>query len=212
MLEWEPLADALQRVVDVGVAIEVAKKDICDHVSQDLIRARVLPAGGHYFITGPRAVQIPHLLKPADLDWARSRPKKPWLVNPSSERYGWERRKVSLLQLSPFDTDYRLCEHRRSIVPQLSSAIPAREITADAVASDAKLTLKKSRTGPKTGKKDGAIKAMKSDIAERRLTSEQLCVFPQKELACRYGLGRTAAAEARKVVLSEIVAVSNCDK
>ncbi len=45
MLEWESLAEALQRVVSVGVGIEAAKREICDHVAQDLIRARVLPAG-----------------------------------------------------------------------------------------------------------------------------------------------------------------------
>ena len=110
MLDWEPLANALQRVVNAGVVIEVAKKQICDHVSQDLIRVRVLPKGSEHFISGPLRVDVPQTLRPSDLDWARSRPKKPWRIDPSGGHWGWELHKIARLELCTFDTQWKLCD------------------------------------------------------------------------------------------------------
>jgi hypothetical protein len=113
MLEWESLAETLDRLVRAGAEIETAKKEICDHIAQDLIRTRVLPAGGSYFFTGKMALQIPPLLKPADLDWKQSRPKQEWNIDPRRS-YRWEKREISLVQLSISDIEFHLCESRRT--------------------------------------------------------------------------------------------------
>jgi hypothetical protein len=108
MLEWESLADALRRVVDIESTREAAKKAICDHISQDLIKVRVMPIGSERFITGGSVVDVPQVLKPSDLDWKRSRPKKPWDIDFSRGRYGWELREIARLELSTYDTQWRL--------------------------------------------------------------------------------------------------------
>jgi hypothetical protein len=113
MLEWESLAEALQRVVSVGVEIETAKKEICDHIAQDLIRFRVLPSGSSQFLTGKMAVQVPPLLKPMDLDWEQSRPKRQWQVDPW-KFYSWEKSEINLIQLCIFDVESQLCDPKRT--------------------------------------------------------------------------------------------------
>ena len=187
MLEWESLAEALQRVVSVGVGIEAAKKEICDHVAQDLIRARVLPAGSSQFLTGKMTVQVPPLLQPADLDWKHSRPKHEWHINPWKFR-NWEKREISLLQLKTFDTDELIAEKQAVGPDEVAGAANEHPI------------LKEKRRGPKTGKKDRAIQAMKADIEKGICTIKELWDLAQKELAHRYGVGRTTAVEARKAV------------
>ena len=126
MLEWELLDEALQRVTDVGVSVESAKREICDHVSQDLIRVRVFPENSRYSLKGRLFVDVPELLKPDDLDWVLSCPKGRWGIDPSGLR-AWEPTKISLLQLKPFDTDYRLCEPRRGAPSGKEFAAPERE-------------------------------------------------------------------------------------
>jgi hypothetical protein len=108
MLEWESLTDALRRVVGIESTREAAKKVVCDHISQDIIRVRVLPLGSERFITGRKGVEVPQVLKPSDLDWGRSRPKRPWRIDFSHGRYGWELHDIARLELSTFDTQWRL--------------------------------------------------------------------------------------------------------
>jgi hypothetical protein len=108
MLEWESLTDALRRIIGIESTREAAKKVICDHISQDLIKVRVLPLGSERYISGRTAVDVPQVLKPSDLDWAHSRPKRPWRIDFSRGLYSWELHDIARLELSTFDTQWKL--------------------------------------------------------------------------------------------------------
>ena len=117
--DWEPLANALTRVMASGVNEQQAKADICNAVADRKIVVRVvieksyLPDGGRTFSGGN--VGIPPHLNATDFDWAHSRPLKPWPFGPvGPQNYtwfgGWQDRPISLIELSTADVRAVLCE------------------------------------------------------------------------------------------------------
>jgi hypothetical protein len=65
------------------------------------------------------------------------------------------------------------------------------------------------RRGRKPDRLEKAKNAMRADIKEKRLTSAELKGMPGKQLSDRYGVSRTTASAARKVVLDEIEPAGN---
>jgi hypothetical protein len=81
--EWEPLLDATHRVMaTAGMSKDQAQIDICRAIADGAIKIRGA-LGRHGYQTAKGAVlqgadfQIPPEIKPADLDWEKSRPRKP---------------------------------------------------------------------------------------------------------------------------------------
>jgi hypothetical protein len=169
MLEWESLAEAMQRVIEVGVSVETAKKEICDHVSQDLIRVRVFPEDSRHSLKGRLFVDVPELLKPDDLDWVLSCPKDRWGIDPHGLR-AWEPSKISLLQLNVSDTDGKLCEPRRGAPSGNELATLAAEgpasLTTDINGTKPKVMEGQSRATPLTPKQK-ITEAYKAYVIEK---------------------------------------------
>jgi hypothetical protein len=114
--DWEPLADALERVIATGLGKEEVKVDLCGAVADGKIRIRVKVAAragrGEVFANGN--VGVPPRLKPADLDWVASRPFEPWPIGPKlGEHYswisGWENKRIDLIEVSTADLIEVLC-------------------------------------------------------------------------------------------------------
>jgi hypothetical protein len=115
--DWEPLADALKRVMDAGASEEEAKRDLCGAVADQTIRVRVRIAEsddrrGQLFSDGN--VGVPGQLRPSDLDWVQSRPFAKWSIGPRpGEHYswieGWKDRALDLIELSTADVIEILC-------------------------------------------------------------------------------------------------------
>lgn len=110
--DWEPLADALKRVIASGVTEDQAKMDICGAVADGKIAVRVTIAqsrydrGGQVYSGGN--VAVPAHLSPADLDWLNSRPLRPWAIGPMPGQHytwigGWEKYPIDLVELSTAD-------------------------------------------------------------------------------------------------------------
>jgi hypothetical protein len=107
--DWEPLADALKRVMTTGVAENEAKTDLCRAVADRKINVRVRIAasdsmGGQFFSDGN--VGVPRHLNPDDFDWTRSRPLRPWSIGPMlGQHYSWdwEDRPIDLIELLTSD-------------------------------------------------------------------------------------------------------------
>jgi hypothetical protein len=114
---WEPLADALKRVMKTGVIEEEAKTDLCRAVADRKIGVQVRIAASDYgrgrvFSVGN--VRVPPHLAPRDLDWVQSRPLAQWAIGPRlGEHYswigGWENRPLDLIELSTGDVIRVLC-------------------------------------------------------------------------------------------------------
>jgi hypothetical protein len=116
--DWEPIADALKRVMATFVSEDEAKTDLCRAAADRKIKVRVKIAqnddrfGGQFF--SHRNVGVPHHLSPDDLDWSRSCPLKPWSIGPvGPEHYGWaggwKDRPIDLIELSTSDVSRILC-------------------------------------------------------------------------------------------------------
>jgi hypothetical protein len=116
--DWEPLADALQRVMATGASEDESKTDLCRAVADRKVDVRVRIAasdfamGGRIFSKGN--VSVPLHLDPRDFDWAQSRPLAQWRIGPRpGEHYvwisGWEGRPVDLIELSTADVMRIFC-------------------------------------------------------------------------------------------------------
>ena len=110
--DWEPLADALKRVMKTDVSEDEAKTDLCCAVADRNIKVQVRIAPNDDRFAGEvfpdRNVKVPRHLSPNDLDWSRSCPLKPWPIGPvGPQNYtwisGWEDRPIDLLELSISD-------------------------------------------------------------------------------------------------------------
>ena len=121
--DWEPLADALQRIVATGVAEDEAKKDISLALGDQKIRVQVRIAdteAGMRGETRSAGIVVPRDLAPDDFDWVHSRPLKPWLIGPASvaEHYfsvsGTESRRIALIKLFRADVTKVLCGGERA--------------------------------------------------------------------------------------------------
>jgi hypothetical protein len=109
--DWEPLADALKRVMATGVSEDEAKTDLCRAVADRKIDVRVrIAASDRTFSDGN--VGVPAHLEPRDFDWVQSRPLKPWSIGPKrGEHYewDWENRPLDLIELLKADVTKILC-------------------------------------------------------------------------------------------------------
>jgi hypothetical protein len=116
--DWEPLADALKRVVatNAGASKDEAKVDLCRALADRKIRIRVRVVArtglGAVFSNGN--VEVPPHLTAADLDWTASRPFEPWPIGPKlGEHYswigGWENKRIDLIEVSTADLIEVLC-------------------------------------------------------------------------------------------------------
>jgi hypothetical protein len=113
--DWEWLADALNRVVAIGIHESEAKIELCKAVADRKIAVRVKIAASETGI--PRSlfyddnVQVPPHLKPDDFDWEQSRPRQRWPVGPVGPQsytypyWEWKRRQVDLVELATSDVE-----------------------------------------------------------------------------------------------------------
>jgi hypothetical protein len=152
--DWEPLADALNRVMAAGAEEDEAKTDLCGAVANRKIDVRVRVAasdrsfGGRVFSDGN--VGVPSHLRPGDLDWARSRPLVQWQIGPiGAQNYtwisGWEDRPLDLIELSTADVIEVLCGGGSEKVASLT----AGQETARALAIQLKSNPQMSRAEAK---------------------------------------------------------------
>lgn len=115
--DWEPLADALKRVMAAGIDEGEAKIDLCRAVADRKIDVRVKIAATERGVRGLFSdgnVGVPQHLRPDDLDWVHSRPFAKWRIGPRpGEHYGWiggwENRSLHLIELSTRDLMDVLC-------------------------------------------------------------------------------------------------------
>ncbi len=81
--DWEPIADALKRVVATGLAGGDAKRQPCAAIAVRKIELRIIlaedPTRGmpEQSVSGAEFA-IPPRLSPADIDWAKSQPLTDW--------------------------------------------------------------------------------------------------------------------------------------
>jgi hypothetical protein len=206
--DWEPLSDALKRVVEAGIDEEQAKTALCHAIADRKIRLRVTVDSADSSVGGKTLsggnLDAPVHLSASDLDWDRSRPYKPWRVGPDLvEHYhatwGWAARAISLVELFASDVVALL---RQRVKPALTD--------------DDEQTKHQEgrRRGRKPEKLEGTKAAMRRDIDEGKYTQVDLRNMLEKALADSYNVSRDTARKARKAVLSEIVArqISTNDK
>jgi hypothetical protein len=125
ILDWEPLADALKRVMAAGATEDHAKLDLSRAVADRKIRVRVRIAprdrarSGQVFSGGN--VSVPAHLAPSDFDWVQSRPSTSWPIGSRwGERRepewirGWENRPLDLIELSTADVTTVPCKVKPS--------------------------------------------------------------------------------------------------
>jgi hypothetical protein len=122
--DWEPLADALKRVIATGVSEDEAKMDLCRAVADRKIDVRVKISASDYGMRGQvfsdGNVDVPPHLRPSDLDWAQSRPLAEWPIGPRpGEHYawigGWKNRPLDLIELWTADVIDILCDGDKEI-------------------------------------------------------------------------------------------------
>jgi hypothetical protein len=111
--DWEPLADALTRVIATGLNEDEAKTDICSAMADRKVNVQVRVAENERglprkFFEGFR-VGVPRDLKPGDLDWAHSRPHGQWRIGPvgpdsySDPYWTWKTRRIDRVELATAD-------------------------------------------------------------------------------------------------------------
>lgn len=142
---WEPLADALKRVMATGVGEDEAKLDLSGTVADGKIRVRVRikvsdrARGGQIFYGGKGNgnVRPPVHLTPNDFDWVRSCPLSPWPIGPRwGERRerewmrGWENWPIDLLELSTADVTNEFCVGKRDNDDATHSTVTAAQESA----------------------------------------------------------------------------------
>lgn len=116
--DWEPLADALKRIMATGASEDEAKTDLCRAVADQKIDVRVRIAASDYGMRGQvfsdGNVGVPADLRPGDLDWVQSRPFGQWPIGPKLGEYlwirGWENHSLDLVELSTSDLMNILCK------------------------------------------------------------------------------------------------------
>jgi hypothetical protein len=123
--DWEPLAEAPERVMATGVTEHQAKADISNAIADRKIAVRVLVDESERDVGGQTLpvpnIGVPPRLKPEDFDWPRSRPLPAWQTGPTSvvEHYfptwSWTPRKIALIELSTADVTSVLCISTNSI-------------------------------------------------------------------------------------------------
>jgi hypothetical protein len=116
--DWEPIADALKRVMTIGVSEDEAKLDLCRAMADRKIKVKVRIAQNADSFRGEtfsgRNVGVPHHLSPDDFDWSRSCPLNPWPIGPVGPQHytwieRWKDRPVDLIEVLTIDVLRILC-------------------------------------------------------------------------------------------------------
>jgi hypothetical protein len=134
--DFEPLADALKRVMATGASEEEAKTDLCRAVADGKIRVRVRIATSHYkrgSVFSGGNVFVPAHLAPRDFDWARSRPIAQWRIGPRlGEHYFWDPENLPLdfIELWTADVAQVLCNRDGDELPPATSGRESAAIKA----------------------------------------------------------------------------------
>jgi hypothetical protein len=77
--KWQPINNALQRIVAAGDSKKQAKQDLCQAIADREIEIRLHLAADHLRpakVLAPPALDIPSHLSPADIDWPSSQPSR----------------------------------------------------------------------------------------------------------------------------------------
>jgi hypothetical protein len=157
------------------------------------------------------AFQTPTDLKPEDLDWATSRPIKPWFVRRGAHGlHGfWHLARLDLLRI---DVNNVLCGMPASDAPVLNTAQRTnrdRSSVEEVGRPDTEEARKSIQAGiarhrgRRPIKREATEKAMRLDIQAGRVTWVKLSNMLEKQLSDRYGVSRDVARKARNAVLSE---------
>jgi hypothetical protein len=120
---WQRLSDAIESVMaGAGRSREAAQADICQAIADRTVNIRgklrrhtTRPIAWNNVLEG-KHFDIPTEIKPADLDWERSRPVKPWAVHYEVFRVPghWE---LEWIELSRTDVMNVLCTPDRPSAP-----------------------------------------------------------------------------------------------
>jgi hypothetical protein len=178
--DWEPLAQALKRVVASGVPQSRAETEICQAIADRKIGIRALiqraapDVGGKILLGGN--VGVPPRLKPADFDWDKSRPFEPWNTGPDEgnpgERYlaswPWKPRSIEWIELSTSDVMEILCgggplpAAGRAVIDresaQLASLRQRQQFVADYIARQKEAGNRPTLTGLEAEATDAGIR------------------------------------------------------
>jgi hypothetical protein len=90
--DWEPLGNALRRVIKTGLSEHEARIKLCCAIAERKIAVRVT-IGGEYGVPGRvfggSNVFVPTQLSPNLFDWEQSRPIRPWSIGPGFGEHHW---------------------------------------------------------------------------------------------------------------------------
>jgi hypothetical protein len=223
---WQQLSDAIESVMaGAGRSREEAKTDICQAIADrpvkilcQLKRHATRPNTSKAVLEG-KDFEIPAEIKPADLDWERSRPLKAWFVRRESYSVGenWD---LEWIKVCRADVTKVLCaateqdentRHAASETPAKSTSRPAAESQEMPVGSSPRSTAgprKPGAPGRRRGRRPQKFEqtkdAMRNDIQQGRTTVAQLDNMPEKNLATKYDVSRDTARKAREAVMSEL--------
>ena len=225
--QWECLSDVLTRVMEAnGCLNHEAQSDICRAIADGAIEFRCKlkkhatgPMRANDTVLETKAFEISPEIKPEDLDWERSRPRKPWRVRRGAfpSPGDWE---LEWIELRRTDVTNRLC-----IGGERGEAQHASGETGATRGSGRALESKgtpvgpglRSAAGPQTPGAAGSARrrgarpkkfeqakdAMRNDIQAGRHTAADLKHMLEKDLEANYGVSRDTARRARNAVLSE---------
>ena len=223
---WERLPDAIGRVTAGGRLKELAQADLCRAIADGTVNIRcklkrhaTQPNTSNAVLEG-KDFEIPAEIKPADLDWERSRPLKPWFVRRGSYSVprNWY---LELIEVCRADVTKVLCaakeqdentRHAASETPAKSTSPLTLESQEMPVGSGARSTAGPQKPGvTRPGRRRGrrpekfeqTKEAMRNDLQQGQLTVAQLDNMPEKNLATKYDVSRDTARKAREAVLSE---------
>jgi hypothetical protein len=110
---WQTLADGLSHVIASGLPGGEAKTQLAHAIADRSVAVRVLidesdrDLGGKSIVG--KLVHVPDRLRPEDFDWGKSRPRKPWEIDPKADHFGLDlfptARRIALVEVASQDVD-----------------------------------------------------------------------------------------------------------
>jgi hypothetical protein len=224
---WGRLLDAIKPLMAGGRSKEVAQTDLCQAIADGRVKFRgKLMKRENRPTTSTRVLEgtdfpIPPEMKPEEVDWERSRPRKPLTIRPeifglpASWYFEWI--KVCMADITNVfcraGKQDGITQHASSETPATSTSRPALESQERPVGPSPRSTAgprkpgaagPARRRGARPRKFEQARDAMRNDIQHRRHTVAELENMLEKNLAANYGVSRDTARKARRAVLSEL--------
>jgi hypothetical protein len=208
-------------IVRTGVPAEDAKVQLCHAIADDALPIRVMIWGvGVSGQTLERPmVDAPKYLRPADIDWGNSRPKRPWrtrakgyfavteeprpivFVEVKAARVIeiWNCGESARSEVSPISA------HGTQTREEWSARVEPHAVSADTDAlATARLAIP-NKPGSGGRKLAGAIQAMIEAVQSGQVSGADLQRLKQKELQRLYPrAGRTTLVRARELALAHI--------